>query len=178
MDWIAVNCVLLSLCTESMLYALITLISMEFDFLKTDLMNLHYFPIHERSRKVNNLIELHNKLLDISDNLQKIYQSSFLMSFVISSALMCFIAFQLSTAGNDISKYAMYVPYFMAMSCQILLLCVFGQKLINASESITEGIYNCHWEEFSDNALKKHPNDSKGPKTKDTNSHEFCGYFV
>lgn len=154
-DWIAINCVIFLLSTDSMIYAFITIISMEFDFLKADLMNVGNVQDSEKARNIHSLIDHHNRLFDISDKLQKVFSSTFLFSFVVSSVIMCFIAFQLSTAARDFSKYLMLVPYFGVIGGQVWLLCMFGQKLIVSSESVADGIYNCQWEHSSDNSLKK-----------------------
>lgn len=53
--------------------------------------------------------------------------------------------FPLSTAEIDIAANAFLIPSLLVMSAQILLLCVFGQKLIISSVKVAEGIYNCNW---------------------------------
>lgn len=154
-DWHAYNCLIFLLAAGSLLYALISVISMEFEILKTDMKNFKLIVKHERAEKLTELINRHNQLLDISDKLQKIYSFSFLFSFGISSLIMCFVAFRLSTANNDLTIYGFYVPYLLMMTGQIMLLCLFGQKLINTSEAVAEGIYFCGWEDFADVSLKK-----------------------
>lgn len=148
-DWVAWNCLVLLLATESLLYGLIAVISMEFDFLRVDFLNLRFAPEQERAKIISNLSDHHNKLLSISDNLQDIYNLSFLVSFVISSLIMCFISFQLSTTEFDFVAYSFYVPYLGMVGGQILLLCYFGQKLIDSSQAVADGVYNCGWEDFA-----------------------------
>lgn len=41
------------------------------------------------------------------------------------------------------------------MGVPILLLCSFGQKLTNSSESVANGVYDCGWEDIKDEAFKK-----------------------
>lgn len=154
-DWMAVNCTIFLIACDSMVYALITVISMEFDFLKIDLMHLSNVPKHERAKEIKRLTDHHNKLLDISDKLEKCYSPTFLASFVETSMILCLIAFELSTASDDLSKFKLYIPYLGVMGGQMLVLCIFGQKLLDSSESIADGIYNCQWEEFPDSAFKK-----------------------
>lgn len=154
-DWVGYNCLIFLLATDSLLYALISVISMEFEILKIDLTNFKLIVKHERAGKLTELINRHNQLLDISDKLQKIYSFPFLFSFGISSLIMCFVAFRLSTANNDLTIYGFYVPYLLIMAGQIMLLCLFGQKLINSSEAVADGIYFCGWEDFADVSFKK-----------------------
>ena len=155
-NWNAWNGLIFFLGAEATLYALITLISMEFDILKTNLTNIKTFPKQEKMQELHNLINHHNNLLEICDKLQDIYSFTFLMSFVTSSMIMCLIAFILSLPGSNFNSYLFYVPYLASSLGQVLLLCMFGQKLMDSSESVTEGVFYCGWEEFDDITLKKH----------------------
>jgi 7tm Odorant receptor len=142
------------LATDSLLYALIEVISMEFDMLKIDLLSLKASPSHERLSTIKSLNQRHIELIELSDKLQNVYAVTFLFSFVVSSLMMCFVAFQLSTA-KKLSAYTFYVPYLGLVSGQVLLLCVYGQKLIDSSSSVADGAYECGWHEMRDNRLKK-----------------------
>lgn len=152
--FIAYNCLVQMLAADALLYALITVVAMEFDILKLDLVNLKFSTAGQRLEKFNHLILRHNKLLDIGDQLQDIYGITFLLTFGISSLVLCFVAFHLSTAA-DLAAYAFYVPYMCMICGQVLLLCVFGQKLFNSSEEVADGIYTCDWEQFKDETFKK-----------------------
>lgn len=147
-DWIAVSGLILFLATDLLLYGLITVIIMEFDILK-----LHFENYKKDDQKIQlkRLVDHHNKLIDIANKVQDIFEINFLFIFTISAIIMCFVAFQLTTVGN----YLFYVPYISMIVFQIFLLCWFGQKLNDSSDSIAEGIFNCGWEEFTDVHLKK-----------------------
>lgn len=67
---------------------------------------------------------------------------------------MCFVAFMLSTA-KDIEDYLFYVPYLGINILQVLMFCACGQKIIDASTAVGDGIYDCGWEDFDDISLKK-----------------------
>ena len=68
---------------------------------------------------------------------------------------MCFIAFELSLASAKVATYAYYMPFLCMTVGLIFLLCVFGQKLIDSSEAVAEGIYDSGWEDFDEHAFKK-----------------------
>lgn len=141
---------------DSILYALITLISMEFDATNIELINICYVTKSQRAMAMTSVIDRQNKLLELSDKLQNIYGLTFFFSFFISSIILCFVVFQLSIASENIlSTYSFFVPYLGIVVGQILLLCVYGQKLIESSGSLGDGAYNCGWESFDDVALKK-----------------------
>lgn len=139
---------------DSLAYALITVVAMEFDILKADFMDIKLISKHQRIDKLKTLIDRHNKLLDIGDKLQSIYGLTFFVIFTISSLLLCFSVFVLS-ATSDLSIISFYVPYFFMVSGQILLMCVYGQKILDSSSDVAEGIYECSWEELGDHAFNK-----------------------
>lgn len=103
------------------------------------------------------LVDRHNKLLDLGDKLQEIYQLTFLFSFVISSLIFCFILFKLSTTspGDRVEAYSFFVPYLCMMVGQVFLICFYGQRLIDASLAVADGVYNCGWEEIFDVKFRK-----------------------
>lgn len=152
--WAAYTALINMLATDSNLYSIITILSMEFDILNTDLKNILKTPKDKRVKKMQELIDHHNHLLDLSDRLQDIYSVTFLFSFFISSLILCFVVFQISQSSNP-ATIAFFFSYFGMMGGPIMLLCLYGQKLINSSASITEGIYESDWETFDDNDFKK-----------------------
>lgn len=154
MNFISGSCLMILLAGDSMLYALITFVAMEFDILKADFTNFDQIADSERQKQIKIFMERHNKLLKVGEHLQSIYGTTFLFCFGISSLVMCFVAFQLSQT-SDFTVYAFYVPYLGMVVGQILLLCVFGQKIFDSSEAVSEGVYNSGWENFSDTSLKK-----------------------
>ena len=152
--WIAFLNLMFLLATESLLYVLISVLVMEFDFLKGDFMKLKDVPKNEMSKAVGKLVDRHNKLLDLSDKLQEIFQYSFLTSFVITSMIMCFVAFQLSIA-KDFDAYSLYIPFITIIGGQIFLLCLFTQNLIDSSLAISDGVHELGWENIDDVKIKR-----------------------
>lgn len=153
--WVGINALITMLATDALLYCMVTVIAMEFNIFKIDLMSGLAASNSLGSRGFKALIDRHKRLMDISDRLERTYSESFLCSFVISSLVMCFVAFQLSRSSDRFDYYAYYFTYFWMMSAQILLLCLFGQKLIDSSQSVADGVYDCGWEGIEDEALKK-----------------------
>lgn len=142
--------------TESLLCALITVISMEFDFLKQDFFDLRLATKEERKMKISSLIDRHNKLLDIAGKLQNVYSSAFLGSFLISSFIICSCSFQLvQTDKVAFSNRVFFVDYLALFAGQIFLLCMLGQKLIDSSLGVAEAVYESGWEDNEDDKFKK-----------------------
>ena len=153
MNWVAWMILFSLLGSDSLLYGLITVIAMEFDLLQDNLELINSMSKHERKLKVKHLIDRHNKLLDITEKLKNIYSSIFLFIFVITSMILCLVLFQLST-GPSIFDSLFLVSYVAIMGGEVLILCYFGQKLLDSSESIADGIYNCNWEYLDENSCK------------------------
>jgi 7tm Odorant receptor len=154
--WSAKNCLVCLLASDSLLFCLITIIAMELDILRQDLLDLKLIPASDKKEKLSEHIDRHNKLLDISDELQDIYAFTFFVSFVISSLIMCFIAFVLSIATENVFEvYSLYVPSLLLVVGQIFLLCFHGQKLIDASVAVADGAWHSDWEDCDDIDVKK-----------------------
>lgn len=154
-NWIAWNASVMLLAVDALLFALIAVIAMEFVILRKNISTLSCSPEHERTEKIRTLTDTHNRLLDFVEKLQRIYGLTFLFCFVISSLIICFIAFQMSVAPTIKEGFMFNVPYISMMVAQVFLLCFGGQKLINSSLSVAEGVYDCGWHEMTDNKMKK-----------------------
>ena len=153
-DFVVYSNLMFLLATDSLLYALLMIVSMEFEILKSDLYEIGLIPENERLEKIKRLTDHHNKLLDISGKLQNIYSVTFLLALAISSLILCAVVFQLSIKV-DLELYSFYVPYVFLLGGQTYLLCLFGQKLIDSSESVAEGIFESGWEDSDDIVYKK-----------------------
>ena len=154
-DLTAYNSSTYLLAIELTLYGMITVISMEFDVLKADLMELRNDSKSVKTEKISALIHRHNRLLKLSEKLQEIYGPTFLVSFVISSIIICFVLFQVSTTKADSAVYTHLVPYLVTIIIQIWLLCMFGQKLMDSSVGVAKGIYESDWINWETNESKK-----------------------
>ena len=103
--------------SNSLLYALTTVISMEFDFLKNNVKSLKINTKDQVEVKMAFFIDRHNKLLDICEKLKNIFEHIFLFNFIISSFVICVASFQfLKTATNTLTYiidiiYILYIYY-------------------------------------------------------------------
>lgn len=142
------------LSTDALLYALITVVAMEFDILKLDFLDLQLEAERNRTEKLKSLVLRHCKLFEVADKLEKIFELIFLFGFVLSSLVMCYIAFILSIT-NDVASFVYFVPLFATVCGQMLLLCVYGQKIMESSFDVADGIFCCNLEDQNDVALTK-----------------------
>ena len=152
--WITYLLVSLLLASDLLLYLIIIIISMEFDFLRNNLKSLKSESKDEGKFKIKSFVERHNKLFELSDKLQRIFEPFFLYNFITSSVIMCIISFHFLFCATEPVVYTFDVFYFVNISGQIWLLCYFGQKLIDSSNAIADGMYESDWTNLDDNEVK------------------------
>ena len=140
---------------ETILFAMLAVLKMEFDFLKMDFMKLKDVMQDNRTKQFAKLVDRHNKLFDLSDKIQNIYQFTFLFVFVTGSIIICLALFQLSTEKNVIDAFSLDIPYLVIFSVQVFMYCFLGQRLIDSSGAVAEGILNSGWEDDDDRAYIK-----------------------
>jgi hypothetical protein len=76
------------------------------------------------------------------------------MVFMQSSLVICLVAFQLLTV-IEVREILANISLLGTIFNQILMLCAFGQKLINSSIGVSEGVYASEWESINDIRIKK-----------------------
>lgn len=143
--WSCLNSVIILIAIDTLMFVLITLISMEFDILEIDFMNLKSIGAPEVSKRARALIQRHNCLIALSVKLEKVFSPSFLFNFVQSSFVICLTAFQYTTS-SEATQFLFNGSYCAATLNQIWLLCYFGQKIIDSSARVGNGAYDCSWE--------------------------------
>ena len=139
---------------HNILYGFIALFSLEFNILKGKFEELQDMKSKEFAENLKICVDRQNELATCVKEFQNIFSSSFCFEFVASSFIICFTAFQLSTSTNYINMLFNVLFCIFSMS-QIFILCFFGQMLVDASEGVVDGIYNCGWEDLDDVKLKK-----------------------
>jgi odorant receptor len=153
-SWSCANSVIILIAIDTLMFVLITLISMKFKILKSDFLALKNFESSKVEDELRNLIHRHKNLINVSDKLQQIFSPSFLFNFVQSSFVICLTAFQYTTS-SDATQFIFNGSYCAAILNQIWLLCYFGQKIIDSSENVEVGVYDCGWENFHSLKVRK-----------------------
>jgi hypothetical protein len=121
------------------LCALVEVISMQFDILS---MKLEKMKPNDSKTTLRELMQHHEKLLEMSKDLEAIFAPSILFNFVSSSIFLCLIAYQLSTRVNF-----EFTTLMIAALLQVMMFCTYGQKLTSAAENVATSVYNCDWSE-------------------------------
>lgn len=80
--WACTYSVVVLIAIDSLMFVLITLVSMEFDILKLDFLALNKVGKAEAERQARGLIRRHSNLIECSKSLEKVYSPSFLYTFL------------------------------------------------------------------------------------------------
>lgn len=145
----------LYLASDLLFYAIVTIISMEFDFLKTDLKNLKFETSEIQKIDIKEMIDRHNNLFELSSELNRIFGPSFLLAFTLSSFTICMRMFHFLVIIDEIMAKSLDIIALSIVLSQIWLLCFFGQKLIDSSSGIADGVYESDWINIENNNYKK-----------------------
>lgn len=154
-DWAAWITLITQVGADSMCIALLALLIMEIDILKQDFKDAMSLPGTQRMERTIFLVDHHNKLLELCDDLSNIYAPNFLATFVITSFCLCLVAFQLSSGHPDFQEYSFDSAYLGMLAGQVYLICVFGHDLIDGTQEIADGVYESGWEDIDDEPFKR-----------------------
>lgn len=110
------------------------------------------FYEHIKVQKLFDLIHRHSQLLEYNKKLRQILEIPLDFTFVVSSSLVCFSFFRLFIGSYAIPAL---MATFMLNFNKIFLQCFFGQFLRNNFQEVTQEIYNCGWEDFDEENLRK-----------------------
>lgn len=128
------------------LYAFITLISMQFDILCERLQTLNTGERIDKDAKMKliELFKLHKTLIELSENLKKIFLFATFFNFFESSIYICLFGYQI-TAGSSWGNTMKSVVLLVSSLLQIFMLCYYGNKLANASVKVAQAAYDSGW---------------------------------
>jgi odorant receptor len=129
------------LACDMILYSFVTLIAMYFNVLT---MRLEKLNSNEDKEKFAEMVDEHENLLKLSQDLEEIFSPSILFNFVASSFLICLVGYEALTGSNS-ELCVQYTLFMLAALLQSLVLCNCGEKLKTASDNIRVGVYNSNW---------------------------------
>ncbi|CAG9800737.1 unnamed protein product [Chironomus riparius] len=141
-----------TLFVDCVFYTLIIVLSIDFQMLSADFKAI--CKGNEICQEIKSLIQRHNELFMIKDDLENIFSVLIFGDILSNSFSACFTAFH---ATITIESTGMIEELFFcsALLFLILLQCFFGQMLKDASESVVIGIYECGWEDIRDYQVRK-----------------------
>nr|XP_034175210.1 odorant receptor 67c-like [Osmia lignaria] len=101
---------------------------------------------------INNIIMKHQRILDLSDNIDDVFTFISMIQFFFNTVVICFVSFILVTSldtdevATTISKC---FPYYVIVHLEALILCYTGEYLTTKSKNIGWTAYNSNWYRLS-----------------------------
>lgn len=134
--------------------SILTLLSMEFNYLQQDLLQLKKTSMLHDYKRLIFLIKRQNTLIMLSDKVRKILSPIMLINLMANTINIGLGGFILTTNAEMwiIIKYGLYLNTCI-IECG--MFCFFGQKLIDGSFGVGNGAYNCEWYNIKDIRIKK-----------------------
>jgi odorant receptor len=144
-----------TLAADFLLYGLITNISMQFDILCREIVELQNAWQCKIEKQFVELVEKQITLTKLSAKLENIYSASILMNLLGSSLFICLFGF-LITSREILSDFLLeFSLSLISLLIQIFLLCFYGNKLTTASGNVAKAAYDSGWHEMQNKMVKK-----------------------
>ncbi|XP_028161527.1 odorant receptor 85b-like isoform X1 [Ostrinia furnacalis] len=102
--------------------------------------------------ELKELVKNHQYILKLSENLEEIFSLPNLFNVMMSSLEICAVGFNLTM--GPVSEIPRSVVFLSSVLLQILMLSVFGEKLIEESTKVGDAAYNSKWYEVDQKTKK------------------------
>lgn len=138
---------------DLILFALVSVVSILYQRLDDRIENLKNKLNQSIDQDIKSIVELHNDLITVCYNLQRIFSFSLLINLLGTSIIICTIGFQVVDGARP-DNSVKYGLWFIMILGQILSLCFYGSKLSDISENASRAIFYCGWNECDDRRFK------------------------
>ncbi|XP_053949513.1 odorant receptor 85c-like [Anastrepha ludens] len=98
----------------------------------------------EDMQYISGIVAYHAELLSLSQLLNELFGVPLLVNLFTSSALICFLGFQLSVT-RQLDLLIKLALFFFGSILQVYLICHFGQLLIDSSTNVVNAVYFHDW---------------------------------
>ncbi|KAL7025509.1 hypothetical protein ACKWTF_013502 [Chironomus riparius] len=133
------------ICTDLLFVDLVHVLVMEFDILCIKIIEIGLIKDEQEAiRELKNLINVHQKLIEISQKLNKVFSPLQLINAFGTIVALCFGCFLVVSGISPYFIVKFYV-FPVLVPLQIFALCYFPQLLINSSTAICTSAYNIEW---------------------------------
>ncbi|KAH8332417.1 hypothetical protein KR074_002998, partial [Drosophila pseudoananassae] len=131
--------------TDLLLCAVSTQIVMHFDYLGRVLE--HHKLTGDWKKDSIFLVEIiryHQRILRLTETINKIFGLPLLLNFMVSTFVICFVGFQM-TVGVPPDLLVKLFLFLFSSLCQVYLICHHGQLIADASSGIAIAAYKQDW---------------------------------
>ncbi|XP_006624414.2 odorant receptor 85b-like [Apis dorsata] len=131
----------------ALIAALILYVGSQIDLFCQNLI-FHSYKKRESQDIIKDIIVRHQKIIQLSKNIETIFTYIFLCQFVSNMLVICFISFVLIISLHTEQTIVLIMkcfPYYIAVNCEAFILCYTGEYITSKSENINKAIYNFLW---------------------------------
>uniref|UniRef100_A0A182QND3 Uncharacterized protein n=1 Tax=Anopheles farauti TaxID=69004 RepID=A0A182QND3_9DIPT len=97
--------------------------------------------------RLRDTILSHQSLMECSTVMQHVFGNVLFVNFFGSSIIICIQAFMITTvSGYMLVKFVLFMVCFLV---ELLMLCAYGQDLVESSGDLVHAAYGCEWYEES-----------------------------
>ncbi|KAG5684165.1 hypothetical protein PVAND_013406 [Polypedilum vanderplanki] len=139
--------------SEVTLFTFINFVAIAFEDLNEKIENSKILP--EKTLNIKEIIAEHLKIIRLKEKVTSTFKFLLFIHFLQNSSVICALGLQI-IRSNVLSIKIMNLALVAQELFQILILCSFGQKIINSSGKISNSIFeSCDWNEKIENQNKQ-----------------------
>ncbi|XP_030379659.1 odorant receptor 2a [Scaptodrosophila lebanonensis] len=96
---------------------------------------------------LRNCIDDFNCVLKLHEIIQKILSTACMAQFICSGTVQCTVAmhFLYVADSNDLSAMMLSLVFFLSVTLEVFIICLFGERLRTQSEALLDSFYGCNW---------------------------------
>ncbi|XP_053674371.1 odorant receptor 4-like [Anopheles nili] len=148
---IGFNAMLIQIAFDCLFCTLAAHLCMHFRILKHNFGQVvHGREVKDHSENMGRLqdaIAIHQDLIGCSVFMQNVFGNMLFINFLGSSIIICIQAFMITTVtGYTLIKFALFMLCFLI---ELLMLCMYGEDIVQSSKDVANAAYNCRWYEES-----------------------------
>ncbi|CAG4982797.1 unnamed protein product [Colias eurytheme] len=98
----------------------------------------------ETKMGIRKLVQRHQELIQLVEEIEAIYSKSTLFNIVVSSVLICLSVFNI-TFIDDFGAVFSFSSFLVMSLYQIFMSCYFGDMIVTSSLQVHAALYRCKW---------------------------------
>ncbi|XP_072750037.1 odorant receptor 13a-like [Anoplolepis gracilipes] len=146
---LSVACIIAML--NSLLVTLVLHVSGQIDIMRQGFQEIS-FKNHVSLATIKVLINKHQRIIDLSDNIEDLFSNIALLQFIWNTLVICCIGFLIVISIGTEEGATMITKsliFYVAITLEAFVFCYAGEYLSAKSKSISDAAYECLWYELT-----------------------------
>jgi odorant receptor len=142
--------------TDLLFCSIATLLQLQFKIIAQDLRKMKIENIKETEEMLRKVNEHHQKILELSNEVNEIFAPSFLGNIILSTFVICMTGFQAFAAqGRSFVDLIHFAVLLCPAVLEIFLLCYFAENVNDAALDVADAAYDFPWYEKIPFSMRK-----------------------